>query len=227
MTHIRPKNWGDFQHYKDRDPPWIKLHKKLLDNFQFHRLPVDSRALAPMLWLLASEDKNGLIVADPQEIGFRLRMSAEQVEAALNPLIQANFFEVVQVDSDALAEVVRDATPETEAETQEQTQKQTDGFADFWKAFPKQTSEQGAWKAYRLAITIAPPAIILAGARRYAAAVKRDKTEPKFVKGPAAWLADRRWTDGGGSGPPAESAFNSPEEREAQRRLMEKHYAQA
>lgn len=227
MTHIRPKNWGDFQHYKDRDPPWIKLHKKLLDNYEFQSLPVASRALAPMLWLLASEDKNGLIDAQHSKLGFRLRMSVQEVEDALKPLIEANFFEVAHSASEALAEVVQDATPETEAETQEQAQKQTDGFTDFWKSFPKQVGEQEAWKAYRQAITIAPPAIILAGARRYSAAVKRDKTEPKFIKAPAGWLADRRWTDGAGTGPPVTSAFDTPEEQEAQRKLMEQHYGQA
>ena len=25
-------NWDKFQHYKDRDPVWIKLHPELLDN---------------------------------------------------------------------------------------------------------------------------------------------------------------------------------------------------
>jgi len=27
---LRVKNWGKFQHYKDRNPPWIKLHRGLL-----------------------------------------------------------------------------------------------------------------------------------------------------------------------------------------------------
>ena len=51
-ARIRPKNWHSFQHYKDRDPTWIKLHKKLLDDYEFQSLPLASRALAPMLWLL-------------------------------------------------------------------------------------------------------------------------------------------------------------------------------
>ena len=34
---ITPNNWGELQHYKDRSPPWIKLHKKLLDNFEWDR----------------------------------------------------------------------------------------------------------------------------------------------------------------------------------------------
>ena len=30
-----PKNWSDFQHYKERNPPWIRLHRSLLDNFEW------------------------------------------------------------------------------------------------------------------------------------------------------------------------------------------------
>jgi hypothetical protein len=32
---LTPKNWKSFQHYKDRAPAWIKLHKALLDDYNF------------------------------------------------------------------------------------------------------------------------------------------------------------------------------------------------
>ena len=54
---ITPRNWARFQHYNTRRPPWIKLHRGLLDDYQFHTLPLASKALAPLLWLLASEHK--------------------------------------------------------------------------------------------------------------------------------------------------------------------------
>ena len=31
-----PKNWSQFQHYKGRRPPWIKLHRALLDEDDNH-----------------------------------------------------------------------------------------------------------------------------------------------------------------------------------------------
>jgi hypothetical protein len=115
---ITPKNWRDFQHYKDRNPPWIRLHKTLLDNFEFQRLPVASRALAPMLWLLASDSLTGSIDADPQKLAFRLRMSEAELIEALKPLIDNGFFSADEDASGALAERLRDAVPETEAETE-------------------------------------------------------------------------------------------------------------
>lgn len=119
-----PKNWASFQHYKDRAPPWIKLHKDLLDDSTFQRLPVASRALAPMLWLLASESKDGSFDGSVDELAFRLRTSEKEVQAGLEPLISKGFFLKVQADGKTLAECVQVAVPETEGETETKTEKE-------------------------------------------------------------------------------------------------------
>ena len=67
---LTPRNWDDFQHYKERRPVWIKLHKNLLDDYEFHCLPVASKALAPLLWLLASEYSDGTIDDPHQKSGL-------------------------------------------------------------------------------------------------------------------------------------------------------------
>jgi hypothetical protein len=116
---LHARGWSDFQHYKDRSPPWIRLHRKLLDNKDFQRLPDASRALAPMLWLLCSESLDGSINADADDISFRLRQSEEWVQRALKPLIEKGFFELsTDGDSGVLADRLRDAVPETETETE-------------------------------------------------------------------------------------------------------------
>jgi hypothetical protein len=108
---IIPKNWDNFQHYKHRSPPWIKLHRNLLDDMHFQRLPIASEALAPMLWLLASESNNGEIEKTTEEIAFRLRMLEKDVITAIKPLIDNGFF----IDADnVLANCLQDATTETE-----------------------------------------------------------------------------------------------------------------
>ena len=33
MTY-RVKNWSKFQHYKNRNPPWIRLHVEILDDYK-------------------------------------------------------------------------------------------------------------------------------------------------------------------------------------------------
>jgi hypothetical protein len=89
---LTPKNWKSFQHYKDRSPPWIKLHKGLLDDFEYSRLPAASRALAPMLWLLASEYQDGSINCSMEQMAYRLHMSVDMLVDCLTPLIDAGFF---------------------------------------------------------------------------------------------------------------------------------------
>ena len=113
MTRLIIKNWPTFQHYKDRSPPWIKLHKGLLDDFNYQRLPIASRALAPMLWLLASESMDGSIDSEPEKLAFRLRTSEQDITDGLNPLIEAGFLTAA---SNSLAGCLQDAMPETETE---------------------------------------------------------------------------------------------------------------
>jgi hypothetical protein len=138
---IRPKNWGSFQHYRNRNPPWIKLHKQLLDNYEYQCLPIASKALAPMLWLLASEDAAGIIDAAEPKLAFRLRLTATEVAEALKPLLDTGFFEVVQDASGALARRSQLAMPEREAETEveaEQLSAVADvcSFDKFWEGYP-------------------------------------------------------------------------------------------
>lgn len=107
---LTPKNWKSFQHYKERTPSWIKLHKGLLTDFSFNRLPLASRALAPMLWLLASEYEDGAITASTEEMAFRLHVSENDLRGALSPLISAGFF----IASEPLAKPERTACLEKE-----------------------------------------------------------------------------------------------------------------
>lgn len=100
----KPRGWEQFQHYKDRRPPWIKLHKALLDDRDFQRLPVASRALAPMLWLLASESDDGSLDVSIEELTFRLRQPESEILAGLKPLIESGFFSLEQPASDVLAD---------------------------------------------------------------------------------------------------------------------------
>lgn len=120
---IKIKNWAEFQHYKDRCPPWIKLHKELLDNFEYQRLPLASRALAPMIWLLASENMEGAVDANHEKLAFRLRTTVEEIAAGLEPLIQAGF---LIPDSDSLAKRKQVAAPETETETETESESESE-----------------------------------------------------------------------------------------------------
>jgi hypothetical protein len=119
---LQPKNWSTFQHYKDRCPPWIKLHRDLLNNRDFMRLPIASKALAPMLWLLASETKDGTFDGSVDELVFRLHITEKEYKEGIKPLIDKGFFINA---SDMLATSKQDAIPETERETEGEREKET------------------------------------------------------------------------------------------------------
>lgn len=113
---IKPKGWEHFQHYKKRRPPWIKLYRNILDDYDFQCLQLASKALAPCLWLIASEHEEGLIVVDFAKLSWRLRVPEMQVQEAIKELIDKGFFIVA---SGMLAECLHDAIPETEQSTEE------------------------------------------------------------------------------------------------------------
>lgn len=164
-----PNNWHDFQHYKHRNPPWIKFHKKLLDNMTFQRLPVASRALAPMLWLLASETDNGLIEKSTEEIAFRLRMLEKDVVSAIKPLIDNGFFN----DADnVLASCLQDATTETEKRREESRKeyKPAQGTRFFLDSIPEE------WVLFcRKERSDLNPAVVFDGFRDYWVSVAGSK----------------------------------------------------
>lgn len=125
---LTPKNWTSFQHYKNRRPPWIKLYRGLIDDMHFQRLPVASRALAPCLWLLASDYEDGVIEMSVEEIAFRLRFDVKEINQGLTPLIDNGFFIVLdechQDASNVLASSLQHAIPERETERETETERE-------------------------------------------------------------------------------------------------------
>ncbi len=208
---LTPKNWGTFQHYKERKPPWIKLHHGLLDDFQFSCLPLASRALAPLLWLLASEYQTGEITASWEEIAFRLRVPVDHFVTYIEPLINAGFFVCA---SEALAECKHDAMPETERETETETEEETeyrggrkttrpinsDDFEKFWEAYPRRDGANPKAPAFKKFSAIVKsgtePLEITAAAARYATEMRaKGQERTPYVAQALTWLNQQRWGD--------------------------------
>ena len=74
------KNWDEFQHYKDRNPPWIKLHNHLLDDYEFEMLGDAAKGHLLCIWMLASRTKNEMILDDKwitKKIGASTKVNLE------------------------------------------------------------------------------------------------------------------------------------------------------
>ncbi len=113
MTVLRVKNWARFQHYRGRNPPWIRLYRSLLDDRAYRLLGPAAQAVLIDMWLLASET-NGEIPYDPDELAFRTRRDRELVISAVLECISAGFLTTYGDDisyaSNMLASCKQDAS---------------------------------------------------------------------------------------------------------------------
>lgn len=166
MTTATIKKWADFQHYKNRCPPWIKLQKSILDDFDFACLPIASKALAPLLWLLASESMDGSVRIDPEWLAFRLRFTVADIEAGLTPLIDKGFLILA---SGVLAPCLHDACLEAEGEAEGEEKILPSGDGDL-PAEPKPKAPAIPYDdilaAYHEALPMLPAVRLLTDARR-------------------------------------------------------------
>lgn len=105
MEYLRVKNWSQFQHYNDRNPPWIKLHRTLLDDYEFSCLQDASKAHLILIWLFASQ-RDGLVPNQPKFLKMKLGLDKEP---NLKWLIDHGLLIPEQDASNVLAECKQDA----------------------------------------------------------------------------------------------------------------------
>lgn len=212
MGYLYVKNWQKFQHYKDRNPPWIKLHRLLLDDYEFASLPDKSKAHLILIWIFASSNEGRV----PSDAGFLARKLATTDTIMLEELISRGFLipekgteqtassvlaESKQVASNVIA-LARSRETETEAEKKSPRASHSArrslpaGFDAFWAAYPKRKSKGAAEKAWR---SINPDELLFG---TILAAVDRAKTQPdwrkdggQFIPYPATWLNRKGWED--------------------------------
>lgn len=58
IEYFSVNNWDKFQHYKDRNPPWIRLYTALLDDYKFQKLAKNNQRVLILLWLVAAKTGN-------------------------------------------------------------------------------------------------------------------------------------------------------------------------
>jgi len=182
---MRVKNWAQFQHFRDRRPPWIKLYRDLLDDMEWHTLDPEAAKALVMIWLLASEDEGN--VPDIKTLAFRLRAS----ETKINLIISKLSHWLEHDDITVISEGYQVDSPETERETERERELMSD-FESFWKAFPgtRKGNKDKAAAAFKSAIKRSPPSEIIGALPAYSAS---DEVKRGFAKGAAAWLNDDRW----------------------------------
>jgi hypothetical protein len=183
-------NWSLYQHYRERNPPWVKLHYALLSGETWVALDDASRVLAVACILIASRH-DGRVPANPVYIQ---RVAYLNQPPDFKPLVDTGFL----VDaSGLLAACKRDASTmldqrqrrdrgesETEAEESENSRTRAHEaepyrWADFAAIYP----------SFRLSYTKAA----MKWWRKHA---KDDATVDAILAGVRAWLESEQWQGG-------------------------------
>ena len=191
MAYLKIKNWSEFQHYKDRNPPWIKLHRTLLDDYEFSRLQDASKAHLMLIWLFASQ-KNGAIPNDPEFLKDKLGL---QRAPDLNLFVKQGLLIPEQDASSELAERKQNA-PLEEKRTNTTDIAPSGAFLRFWALWPQHQRKQAqgrCWAVWRQRDFDQESGAILAHVEALKASVDWTKEGGKFVPAPLVYLNQRRW----------------------------------
>uniref|UniRef100_A0A6H1ZCX0 DUF1376 domain-containing protein n=1 Tax=viral metagenome TaxID=1070528 RepID=A0A6H1ZCX0_9ZZZZ len=200
MEYLKICNWEKYQHYSQRNPPWIKLHNQLLDNYEYGRLRDDSKLLLVSLYLLASKCDN-LIPNDPIWIKQKTMI---QGKINIDPLIKAEFIKknnyisnCTPDDSIVQASCKQNGGTETETETEKTiAQKSTEVFDQFWSDYPKKRSKGDAEKAWaRIKPTQHTSDKIFISLSQAKKSNDWLKESGKYIPYPATWLRAKGWED--------------------------------
>ena len=111
-AQLKVRNWEKFQHYKDRSPPWIKLHFALLSSEDWVTLDDASKLLAVVCMLVASRNE-GMVPDNP---AYMKRVAYLDALPDFAPLISCGFLEKPLADASTAQASAR---PETETDKKE------------------------------------------------------------------------------------------------------------
>jgi len=140
---VQIKNWKQFQPplRSDRNVIWIKLYRKILDDFEWSNLTDSNKATLIELWLLASENEGNLPSVD--EISFRLRKDKSFINKQLE---QLSSFVLQDV-----AEVLPNRLPRVRVRVEKELEKEKEvdnGFDLFWNTYPRKVGKGKAEEAW-------------------------------------------------------------------------------
>jgi len=89
----RIRNWSQFQHYKDRNPPWIKLHQDLMSSETWALAPSDAdRIVLVVVMLLAARNDNKIT----SNTNYIKKFAHLDCDVNLNWLLECAFIEEIE-----------------------------------------------------------------------------------------------------------------------------------
>ena len=156
MNWLQVRNWEQWQSYRsDRSqPPWIKLHRRLILDPDFVMLGDSEKAHLMCIWIIAA-DRNGKVPGDASLIR---KIAGLDTDPDLDRLQALGFLEHYQSDAKATPKRRQNdakMTPQTRLDTDTDKIKRAKNtrFADWWNAYGKKVNRKGSeriWKQRKL-----------------------------------------------------------------------------
>lgn len=202
MTYLKVKNFDKFQHYTNRTPPWIKLHRDILKDYGFSNLPDVSKGHLMLLWVLASQLDNR-IPDDPNwiagQLGTNTPIDLDRLKS-LGFLIEINELKEEEGDASNLLATCYQSKQNAPRSVSVSVSSSPisslllmHGFEKFWDAYPNKSNRkkaEAAWLKYKLA-TKADQIVqdVHARAAGHSAWIRG------YIPNPENYLKDERWND--------------------------------
>lgn len=143
---ISIKNWDQYQHYKDRNPPWIKLHREILTSETWADSDDETRVLAIAIMLLAAATDNKIKL----DAKYVKRVAYLNSEPDFSRLIEVGFVEIIDendLDASTLHTNDRPETEKRQRHIKKDSSKNKKKEERFYTSFG--SPQQIAWDSYR------------------------------------------------------------------------------
>jgi hypothetical protein len=202
MEYLKIRNWDKWQSYrKDRgQPPWIKLHRRLMRNPEWVSLSDAERGQLVCIWLIGA-DHDGVI---PASSGCLQKLLYLSRPPNLNKFISLGFLENGASSLDANMTPTRQPSVTPKAETETEADKNPpiappkggDVFESFWKIYPRKIGKGAALRAWsKLKEPKSTLALISDSLEWQIKSEQWTRDGGQFIPHPATYLNQRRWED--------------------------------
>ena len=209
----RIAGWEEYQHYKHRNPPWVRLYYDLLSSETWVAEDDATRCLM-VACILAASRHGGEVPANPK---YLMKVAHLNSPPNFKPLIDNGFLvaSIVPADCGQGASGVQAALYSVNGESIEEQRTENRaasktlagepaGFPEFWSAYPSNKDKKA--EAHKSWLKLKPNAELQA---KILAALDWQRKQPKWVKDngdfvPMAvtYLNQRRWEDEPPAGTP-------------------------
>ncbi len=196
MQYLKVKNHDLYQHYGDRNPPWVKLYRVIMGDYDLRQVSIPSRLCFIYCTILASETDNRI----PFDCKFLTdRMGFVVTESVVTSLIDRGLL-LASGARRVLASTKNCSSLLSSSESLPQNQDlksktHAEEFEQFWLAYPRKVGKKKALHAWNKAKDRPEMTQVIRRIDESKRSEQWLKEDGQFIPHPSTWINDGRWDD--------------------------------